>query len=345
MKRLGRSHRPADSDSRPAVAVIGLAGRFPGASTPEQFWRNLCAGVESIRHFTEQELDDWFSEQTRRAPNYVKARPVLDNIELFDAEFFGMQAREAELTDPQHRLFLECAWEALEDGGYDPARYQGSIGVFAGSSLNTYFLNNVCRDRAAIERFTSSYQVDCYPELIGAGQDFLATRVAYKLDLKGPALTLQIGLLDLAARRGAGRPEPAALPIGHGAGRRRFDQPPAKSGLSPSGGRHGVRRRDLPALRCPGQRHDLRQRRGLRALEAPGRCVGRRRSHLCRPPRLGRQQRRRRQGRVYGAERAMVRPAPSKWRTRWPASRHEASAMSSVTARPRRWATRSRSLA
>ena len=181
----------ADSDSRPGVAIIGLAGRFPGAGTPEQFWRNLCAGVESIRHFTERELDDWFSEQTRRAPNYVKARPVLDNIEMFDADFFGMQAREAELTDPQHRLFLECAWEALEDGGYDPARYQGSIGVFAGSSLNTYFLNNVCRDRAAIERFTSSYQVDCYPELIGAGQDFLATRVAYKLDLKGPALTLQ----------------------------------------------------------------------------------------------------------------------------------------------------------
>ncbi len=191
MKESLAETSPADSDNRPAVAIIGLAGRFPGASTPEQFWRNLCAGVESIRHFTEQELDDWFSEETRRAPNYVKARPVLDNIELFDAEFFGMQAREAELTDPQHRLFLECAWEALEDGGYDPARYRGAIGVFAGSSLNTYFLNNVCRDRAAIERFTSSYQVDCYPELIGAGQDFLATRVAYKFDLKGPALTLQ----------------------------------------------------------------------------------------------------------------------------------------------------------
>ena len=181
----------ADSRSRLGIAIIGMAGRFPGAKTPESFWANLCAGVESIRRFTDQELDDWQTDETRRAANYVKARPVLEEVDRFDAEFFGMQARETELTDPQHRLFLECAWEALEDGGYDPARYPGAIGVFAGSSLNSYFLNNVCRDRSVIERFTTGYQVDNYAELLGSGSDFLATRVAYKLDLKGPALTLQ----------------------------------------------------------------------------------------------------------------------------------------------------------
>jgi acyl transferase domain-containing protein len=112
-------------------------------------------------------------------------------VERFDAPFFSMYAREAELTDPQHRLFLEICWEALEDAGYDPARYPGAIGVFAGSSPNTYFLNNVCADRRTIEEFTSNYQVGCYPMLLGSGQDFLATRVSYKLDLKGPSLTLQ----------------------------------------------------------------------------------------------------------------------------------------------------------
>ncbi|MEA2782048.1 MAG: hypothetical protein QOK29_3592 [Rhodospirillaceae bacterium] len=173
------------------IAIVGMAGRFPGAKTVEAFWRNLCAGKESITRFEEGELEDWFDDEVRRAPNYVKARPILEEVDLFDAEFFGMHARETQLTDPQHRIFLECVWEALEDGGYDPAAYEGAIGVFAGCSMNTYFLNNVCRDRQTIEAFTSSYQVGCYPELVGASQDFLSTRVSYKLDLKGPSLTLQ----------------------------------------------------------------------------------------------------------------------------------------------------------
>ncbi|MDB6085662.1 MAG: Amino acid adenylation domain protein, partial [Gammaproteobacteria bacterium] len=174
-----------------AIAIIGMAGRFPGAKNIDEFWRNLCAGVESISRFEESELEDSFSAEIRRADNFVKARPILENVEQFDAPFFAMHARDAELTDPQQRLFLECSWEALEDAGYDPATYSGPIGVFAGSSPNSYFLNNVCSDRRTVDEFNSNYQVGSYPMLLGAGADFLATRVSYKLDLKGPSLTLQ----------------------------------------------------------------------------------------------------------------------------------------------------------
>jgi amino acid adenylation domain-containing protein len=150
----------------------------------------LCAGVESIRRFDEAELEDSFDVETRRNPDFVKARSVLDDVAQFDAGFFGMHAREAELTDPQHRILLECCWEALEDAGYDPARFAGSIGLYAGASLSSYFLRNVLGDRGTIERFTSNYQVDDFPLLVGSGQDFLATRIAYKLDLRGPAVTV-----------------------------------------------------------------------------------------------------------------------------------------------------------
>jgi amino acid adenylation domain-containing protein len=174
-----------------AVAIIGMAARLPGAANLDEFWRNLCAGVESITRFQDADLEDSFSAEIRSAPNFVKARPILDNVDQFDAPFFAMHAREAELTDPQHRVFLECSWEALEDAGYDPSSNAGAIGVFAGSSPNTYFLNNVCADRRTIDEFTSNFQVGSYPMLLGAGQDFLATRVSYKLDLKGPSLTIQ----------------------------------------------------------------------------------------------------------------------------------------------------------
>jgi amino acid adenylation domain-containing protein len=181
---------PPTTDIPGAIAVIGMAGRWPGANSVTEFWNNLRAGVESVTRFTDAELEDSFSADVRAAPNFVKARPILTDVGGFDAEFFGMYAREAELTDPQQRLFLECAWVALEDAGYDPAAYPGSIGVFAGASINTYFLNNVLGERGAVEGFVSNYQVGEYPKLLGAGADFLATRVSYKLDLRGPALTL-----------------------------------------------------------------------------------------------------------------------------------------------------------
>jgi amino acid adenylation domain-containing protein len=178
------------SDSS-GIAIIGMSGRFPGAADVDTFWRNLCEGVESISRFDVARLEDAFEPAERLRPDFVAARSVLPDPGMFDAGFFGMHAREAELVDPQHRVVLECSWEALEDAGYDPARYSGAIGVIAGCSIGSYFLRHVLRDRAAVERFTSDYQVGSYPELLGSGHDFLATRVAYKLNLRGPAMTVQ----------------------------------------------------------------------------------------------------------------------------------------------------------
>lgn len=174
-----------------AVAVIGLAGRFPGADDIAQFWRNIRAGVTSISRFSEAELEDSFAAEVRRNPNFVRARSILKDVDKFDAEFFGMLPREAALTDPQHRLMLECAWAALEDAGYDPAKYPGSIGIFAGSSMNTYLLTHVLAERLNADAFASDYQVGSYDALLGALSDTLATRIAYKLDLRGPAMTVQ----------------------------------------------------------------------------------------------------------------------------------------------------------
>ena len=173
------------------IAIVGMAARLPGAADVGAFWRNLCQGVDSITHFAADEVEDSFAPEVRASPDYVRARPLLDDVDQFDAGFFGMQAREAALTDPQHRVFLEICWEALEDAACDPARFDGAVGVFAGASMPTYFLQNVLADRGVIERFTSGYQVTEYPMLLGALPDVLATRVAYKLDLRGPAMTVQ----------------------------------------------------------------------------------------------------------------------------------------------------------
>lgn len=174
-----------------AIAIIGVSGRFPGADDLDKFWANIRAGKTSISRFSDAELEDSFPPDIRNAANFVRARPILENVDQFDAEFFGMLPREAALTDPQHRLLLECAWSALEDAGYDPARFPGAIGVFAGCSMNTYLLNNVLGERLDADRFTSDYQVGSYDALLGALPDTLATRIAYKMNLRGPAMTVQ----------------------------------------------------------------------------------------------------------------------------------------------------------
>jgi amino acid adenylation domain-containing protein/natural product biosynthesis luciferase-like monooxygenase protein len=174
------------------IAIIGLAGRFPGARNTAEFWKNLAGGVESIRVFSD---DDFrragLDPATLAEPDFVRARSVLDDVDLFDAPFFGIDAREAELMDPQHRLFLEVAWEALEDAGCDPERHAGPIGLFAGLSLNTYLLANLCSDRQYIENLVASYQLGEFQTLLGNDKDFLTTRVAYKLNLRGPVMTVQ----------------------------------------------------------------------------------------------------------------------------------------------------------
>lgn len=180
-----------EGETAHAIAVIGMAGRFPGAPTLEAFWENLERGAETITHFSPHELEDSFGRSLKHDPSYVCARGILEGAELFDAEFFNFLPREAELTDPQQRVFLEVAWEALESAGYDPAAFPGDIAVYAGASFPTYLLYHVLSNRQRVLRMTGSYQVGEYPSLIGNGSDFIATRTAYKLDLRGPAFTLQ----------------------------------------------------------------------------------------------------------------------------------------------------------
>ncbi len=170
----------------PGIAVVGMAGRFPGAENVERFWANLAAGIESVRFFRREELLAAGVDPVQvDDPAYVPARAALDGAELFDAGLFGYSPREAEVMDPQHRLLLECAWEALEHAGYDPRRYDGLIGVYAGAGPNAYLLHNLIANREAL---LSAGQAQA---LIANGGDFLATRVSYKLELRGPSLTVQ----------------------------------------------------------------------------------------------------------------------------------------------------------
>jgi phthiocerol/phenolphthiocerol synthesis type-I polyketide synthase E len=168
-----------------AIAVIGLACRFPGANSPDQFWRNLRAGTESITFFTADELA---AAGIDRAliddPAYVPAKGVLAGADCFDAGFFGYSPREAALIDPQQRVFLECAWSALEDAAYVPHDYRGAIGVFAGGILSTYLLQNVWPNRAAVEA------AGVFQTALGNDPTFLSTRASYLFDLRGPSVSV-----------------------------------------------------------------------------------------------------------------------------------------------------------
>lgn len=168
------------------IAVIGLAGRFPKSRDLHDWWQNLRDGRELITFFTDDELKaEGIDSAALADPAFVKAAAVLDDPAGFDAEYFGFNPREAEVMDPQHRHFLECAHEALENAGYLSDSFDGRIGVYAGTSMNTYLLSNLARNPAAIEA-VGGYQV-----MIGNDKDFLATQVCYKLNLKGPGVTVQ----------------------------------------------------------------------------------------------------------------------------------------------------------
>ncbi len=167
------------------VAVIGLAGRFPKAPDVDALWRNLRAGVDGLTTFDEQELRAaGVPERLLRDPRYVRAGGVLDEAECFDAAFFGLSAREAEVTDPQQRVFLECAWHALEDAGYDPQALRVAVGVYAGVSRSTY-LQHLLSHPELVES-VGGFQVS-----LGNDKDFLAPRVSYKLGLRGPSVVVQ----------------------------------------------------------------------------------------------------------------------------------------------------------
>jgi acyl transferase domain-containing protein/acyl carrier protein len=173
-------------DSVESIAIVGMACRIPGAKNIDQFWQNLSNGIESISFFSDEEVEQAGVDPAElKNPNYVKAGGILDDIEYFDADFFGFTPKEAEMTDPQHRFFLECCWEALEHAGYAADTYPGLIGLYAGAGANTYLIYNLA---------AAGYLRDS--DLVGAAfmynkNDHLTGRVAYKLNLKGPSVTVQ----------------------------------------------------------------------------------------------------------------------------------------------------------
>ncbi|WP_394155122.1 amino acid adenylation domain-containing protein [Loktanella salsilacus] len=171
-------------------AIVGMAARVPGVSSIEAFWKAVCDGRDLIRRHDAGILADNFTDAERAKGNYVPVRPALDDVDMFDAAFFNMLPREAALLDPQFRVFLETCWQGMEDAGYDPGRTPGPVGVFGGASMSTYFLNNVLTDRATIEEFVSTYQLGDYQQFMGAMGDTLATRVAFRMGLTGPAVTV-----------------------------------------------------------------------------------------------------------------------------------------------------------
>ena len=170
----------------PPIAIVGMSGRFPGATSLEAFWANVRAGVDCLKTFTDTELEAaGVDAATRARPGWVARGSVLEDVDLFDAAFFGYSPREAQIIDPQQRVFLECAWEALDHAGYGAEAPGTAVGVYAGSSLNSYLLSQLLPDRALLA------SVGGYQLMIGNDKDFLCTRVSYKLDLHGPSMTIQ----------------------------------------------------------------------------------------------------------------------------------------------------------
>lgn len=179
------THETDHQDHSESIAIIGTFCRFPGADNAGEFWRNLATGVESISFFSDEELlAAGVSPEMLAHPHYVKAQGVLEDIEGFDAAFFGLSPTEAEIIDPQHRIFLEGAWAALEDAGYDPDKYDGRVGVFAGSGLNSYLLHCLTTNPEAV-RAKGDYLL-----LVSSDKDFMPTRASYKLNLKGPSIAV-----------------------------------------------------------------------------------------------------------------------------------------------------------
>src|ERR1022692_4722396 len=181
----GRRQRIKEHSNNSEIAIIGMAGRFPGADSVAELWQNVRNGVESLTYFSDDELlESGVDPADLRRSNYIKARPILEDVDQFDAGFFGYSPRDAEFMDPQHRLMLETASQALEDAGYDPTRYPGAIGVFAGSNVSLYWLNM----RADADLWS---EVNRSEVGLANDKDSLTTKVSYKLNLKGPSFAVQ----------------------------------------------------------------------------------------------------------------------------------------------------------
>jgi amino acid adenylation domain-containing protein len=182
---MGMDERMEIADREGEIAVVGMSGRFPGARDTAEFWSNLCAGIESVSFFSDDELlAAGIAPELLRDPAFVRAQGALADSYAFDAAFFGVNAREAEVMDPQHRVFLECAWSALEDAGYDPRRFPGAVGVFGGSGFSAH-LSRVLANRELVASVGNALAT------FANGKDFLTTRVSYKLGLRGPSVAVQ----------------------------------------------------------------------------------------------------------------------------------------------------------
>lgn len=175
------------------IAVIGMACRYPGANNINEYWNNLINEKNTIKYFGDEEVAEFEYDfpNLKNNPDYVKARGILEGTDKFDAPFFGMTPKEAALTDPQHKIWLETAWEALENAGCDPFAYEKSIGVFAGGYISTYLLNNVLRDPRVLENYIRLRSTDSYQILTANDPAYIATKTAYKFNLRGPAISVQ----------------------------------------------------------------------------------------------------------------------------------------------------------
>jgi amino acid adenylation domain-containing protein len=178
-----RAHSPGALRDAP-IAIIGMAGRFPGAANVEAFWQMLEQGREGIRFFRPDELDPSIPAALHNDPGYVNARGVLDGVDRFDAAFFGIAPREAEVMDPQQRVFLELCWECMERAGYVPGQTAAPVGVFAGMYNATYFQRHVCAHPDKVQ------QLGEFQTMLANEKDYIATRTAHRLDLTGPAVSV-----------------------------------------------------------------------------------------------------------------------------------------------------------
>jgi amino acid adenylation domain-containing protein len=175
------------------IAVVGMACRLPGAKNVDEYWNNLILGKETLTNFTDEELAQHEPdfENINKNKDYVKVAGILSDIDKFDAGFFGMTPRDAKITDPQQRIWLETVWEAFENAGCDPLNYRGSIGVFAGGAMSSYLISNILRDPLRMENFVRTDATDTGQIMIGNDISYLPTKTAYNFNLRGPAIFVQ----------------------------------------------------------------------------------------------------------------------------------------------------------
>lgn len=168
------------------IAIVGIACRFPGANNPDEYWSTLRNGSVSVSQFSDQELiAEGIDARTLQQPNYVKANGIIANADMFDAGFFGYNAYDATMMDPQHRFFLECAWEAIENAGYNAEKMPGIVGVYAGAGMNTYLVRNIVPHLGRLEA------LEQFQLMISSDKDYIATRLSFKLNFTGPSVNVQ----------------------------------------------------------------------------------------------------------------------------------------------------------